>query len=104
MPPQTSWIAPSGTIPASTISSTIRAATMAVAVAGLVTSGTPPRIEQAAFSAKPQAGKLKALTWTATPWRGASPWRPQKPSVLASWTPSSSTSIVRSPRPRPSEP
>ena len=39
-------------------------------VAGLVTTGMPASSAQAAFSAKPQAGKLKALTCTATPSRG----------------------------------
>jgi hypothetical protein len=32
-----------------------------VEVAGFDKTGIPARIEQAAFSAKPQAGKLKAL-------------------------------------------
>ena len=42
----------------------------AVAVAGLFTTGTPASSAVAAFSAKPHAGKLKALTCTATPRRG----------------------------------
>ena len=44
--------------------------TSAVAVAGLVITGMPASSAQAAFSANPQAGKLKALMCTATPWRG----------------------------------
>ena len=43
-------------------------------VAGLLTTGTPASSATAAFSAKPQAGKLNALMWTATPRRGASRW------------------------------
>ena len=46
-------------------------------VAGLVQVGMPARKEQASFSAKPQAGKLKALMWTATPRSGTCtccPW------------------------------
>ncbi len=48
----------------------IRQATRAVAVAGLVSTGTPARMLTATFSKVPQAGKLKALMCTATPGRG----------------------------------
>ncbi len=51
----------------------MRWATRAELVAGLLTTGIPARRAQAAFSARPQAGKLNALMWTATPWRGT--WR-----------------------------
>ena len=56
--------------PASTMSWTMRHVTSAVLVAGLATTGMPARRAHAAFSPRPQAGKLKALTCTATPWRG----------------------------------
>ena len=57
--------------------------TSAVAVAGLVIVGTPARKAQANFSANPHAGKLKALMWMATPWRGTRAWADQKFSALA---------------------
>jgi hypothetical protein len=60
--PATSDSAPSGRIFASTMSSTMRCATIAVLVAGLTTIGMPASSAQAAFSPRPHAGKLKALT------------------------------------------
>ena len=48
----------------------MRCATSADAVAGLLSTGMPASSATAAFSARPQAGKLKALTCTATPVRG----------------------------------
>ena len=42
----------------------------------LVNPSTEETIAQAAFSANPQTGKLKALMWTATPWRGTRMCRP----------------------------
>ena len=48
----------------------IRWATIAELVAGLLSTGIPARSAVAAFSAKPHAGKLKALMCTATPARG----------------------------------
>ena len=47
-------------------------------MAGLLTTGIPARSATAAFSASPQAGKLKALMWRATPCRGTAmcwPWK-----------------------------
>ena len=41
----------------------------------------------AAFSARPQAGKLNALMWTATPWRGTRTCCPWKRGVRPSCTP-----------------
>ena len=48
----------------------MRCATSAVLVAGLATTGIPASSAHAAFSPRPHAGKLKALTCTATPSRG----------------------------------
>ena len=45
----------------------MRCATSAELVAGLLTTGMPASRATAAFSARPQAGKLKALMCTATP-------------------------------------
>ena len=59
--------APLGQICVSTRSSKRRWATSAELVAGLVSTGMPASRATAAFSARPQAGKLKAFTWTATP-------------------------------------
>jgi hypothetical protein len=59
--PTRSESAPSGSTPFSTSSSVIRCATMAELVAGLLTTGTPARIATAAFSAKPQAGKVEGV-------------------------------------------
>ncbi len=50
----------------------MRWATSAELVAGFVSTGMPASQATAAFSASPQAGKLKALTCTATPVRGTS--------------------------------
>ena len=47
-----------------------------VAVAGLASTGTPDSRATAAFSHRPQAGKLNALICTATPRRGVSRCRP----------------------------
>jgi hypothetical protein len=38
-------------------------------VVSFTTTGTPARIAGASFSSRPQHGKLKALMWTAQPWR-----------------------------------
>ena len=57
--------------------SATRKATSAVLVAGLLTMGIPASRAQAAFSAVPQAGKLKALMCTATPSRGTQRWIPE---------------------------
>jgi len=71
---------------------------MAELVAGLLTTGMPARIATAAFSAKPQAGKLKALMCTATPRRGTAMCWPWKRGVRPSGMPSPSTTKRASPR------
>ena len=80
----------------------IRCARRAELVPGLLSTGTPASSATAAFSANPQAGKLKAFTCTATPRRGTCtcwPWnRGERPSV----TPSPSTISRASPSARPS--
>ena len=53
----------------------MRWVSQAVAVAGLMMTGTPDSSAGAAFSHKPQAGKLKALMNSATPRLGSSTWR-----------------------------
>src|SRR5260370_16732282 len=65
--PQIIEIAPSGKIAAFTISSTIRCVTQAVGEAGFTRTGTPESSAGAAFSQRPQAGKLNALINTAAP-------------------------------------
>ena len=75
---------PAGTSAFSTMISTQRSVTIAVEVAGFEITGIPARIAAAAFSAKPQAGKLKALMWTATPRRGTRTCCPQNFAVRPS--------------------
>ena len=65
--PQTRLSAPSGRMPASITSLTMRWDKSAVAVAGLANTGTPASSATPAFSQSPQEGKLKALTCTASP-------------------------------------
>ena len=65
--PHTTDSAPLGKMPASTTSFTMRCVSQAVAVAGLMITGTPDSNAGAAFSHRPQAGKLKALMNRATP-------------------------------------
>jgi hypothetical protein len=83
--------APSGSSFFSAISSMIRCATIAELVAGLLSTGMPASSATAAFSAKPQAGKLNALMCTATPWRGTAMCWPWKRAERPSWMPSPST-------------
>ena len=68
--PQMMEIAPGGRISAFTISSTILCVSQAVGEAGFTTMGTPESSAGAAFSQKPQAGKLNALMKTAAPFVG----------------------------------
>ena len=82
---------------ASTRISIIRCATMAELVAGLLTTGIPARSAAAAFSAMPQAGKLKALMWIATPVRLTCTCWPWKRGLRPRVTPSPSTSTLRRP-------
>jgi len=49
-------------------------ASSAVAEAGLAATGTPAKSDTAAFSHRPQLGKLNALMWIAAPRRGTSRW------------------------------
>jgi hypothetical protein len=77
-PPISSESAPSGSALASIRISSMRCATSEDDVAGLLRTGMPARRATAAFSARPQAGKLNALMWTATPVRGTRmcwPWK-----------------------------
>ena len=62
--------APAGKMLAFTTSCTMRWVNQAVEVAGLMMTGTPDNKAGAAFSHKPQLGKLKALMNNATPWVG----------------------------------
>lgn len=68
--PQTMDSAPAGRMPASTTSCTMRCVSQAVAVAGFTTTARPDSSAGAAFSHRPQAGKLKALMNSARPGRG----------------------------------
>ena len=68
--PQRMEIAPVGKTAAFTMSSTIRCVNQAVGEAGLTMMGTAESNAGAAFSQKPQAGKLKALMKTAAPSAG----------------------------------
>ena len=52
--------------------SAIRAANATVLVAGLLSTGTPASKATASLPTMPQAGKLKALMWIASPCRGTS--------------------------------
>ena len=70
--PQITEMAPAGKMPASTTSLTMRCVSHAVVVAGLTMTGTPDKSAGAAFSHKPQDGKLKALMKRATPRVGVS--------------------------------
>jgi len=83
--------APSGSSFFSAISSMMRLATIAELVAGLLSTGMPASSATAAFSANPQAGKLNALIWIATPWRGTAICWPWKRAERPSWMPSPST-------------
>ena len=65
--PQITDSAPAGSTPASTTSFTMRCVSQAVAVAGLTITGTPDSSAGAAFSHRPQLGKLNALMKSATP-------------------------------------
>ena len=65
--PQMTDNAPKGSTPASTTSLTMRWVNQAVAVAGLMMTGTPDSNAGAAFSQRPQLGKLNALMNSATP-------------------------------------
>src|SRR5438034_4196568 len=88
-------------MPAFTTSSTILWASHAVGEAGFTQIGTPERSAGAAFSQKPQAGKLKALMNTATPLPGMRKcWAPNTP-VLERGKDAPSLSIFPSPRARP---
>ena len=100
--PTSTESAPSGRTAFSTSSSVMRYATRAELVAGLLTTGTPARSATAAFSAKPQAGKLKALMCTATPRRGTAMCCPWKRGVRPSGMPSPSTTKRASPSDWPS--
>ncbi len=84
-------------MPASTKIFIIRYATSAVLVAGLEMTGMPASSAHAAFSASPQAGKLKAFTWTATPGRGTSTCCATKRGDRPSWMPSPSIRIRSDP-------
>ena len=68
--PQTMDRAPTGRTPASITSCTMRWVSQAVLVAGLTMTGTPDSSAGAAFSHRPQLGKLKALINRAAPWVG----------------------------------
>ena len=71
---------------AAATSRTIAWLSQTVEEAGFASIGMPASSAQAAFSQRPQLGKLKALMCTATPWRGVSRWRPWKFSAFASRT------------------
>ena len=73
-PPTRRLSAPSGNAFAATTSRTISCASSAVAEAGLANTGTPASSDTAAFSHRPQLGKLNALMCTATPRRGTIRW------------------------------
>ena len=63
----------------------MRCATIAVLVAGFTRTGIPARSAQAAFSPRPHAGKLNALTCTATPSRGTRTCCPKRRALRPSW-------------------
>ena len=94
--------APSGRTFASTITCIARCAAIAVAVAGLESTGMPASSAAAAFSASPQAGKLNALMCTATPCRGTARCWPWKRGDRPSWMPSPSTRNFPAPSAWPS--
>ena len=73
-PPQSRLRAPSGSTLAAITSLTIACASRAVEDAGLASTGTPASSDTAAFSHRPQLGKLNALMWMATPRRGTIRW------------------------------
>jgi len=60
----------------------------------LVITGTPARIATASFSPRPQAGKLNALMWTATPSRGVHTCAPKKRALLVSGSAGSTIALV----------
>ena len=68
-PPQSSWTAPGGSTPDSTMCRKASSVTYAVWLAGLTITGTPASTAGASFSSIPQTGKLKASMHTATPRR-----------------------------------
>ena len=102
--PQTMDSAPGGNTPASMTSWTMRCVSHAVAVAGLTITGTPESSAGAAFSHKPQDGKLNALMNSATPrvgvamcwlWNdGSLPRRAGSPSTSRRASPSESPSFA----------
>ncbi len=100
-PPTSSDSAPSGRTACASRISTIRWARIAEEVAGLVRTGTPASSATAAFSNRPQAGKLKALMCTATPWRGTAMCWPWKRGLRPRVIPSPSASTRAAPRPLP---
>ena len=100
--PHTTDNAPAGSTPASTTSATMRCVSQAVAVAGFTTTGTPESSAGAAFSHRPQPGKLKALMKSARPRVGTSTWRLWNTGSLARRAASPSSRKRRSPRLSPS--
>ena len=102
--PQMTFSAPAGQMPASTTSFTMRWVSQAVAVAGFTMTGTPDSSAGAAFSHRPQLGKLNALMNSATPrvgtctcwlWNsGSLPRRAASPSVRWCTSPRLSPSLA----------
>ncbi len=80
----------------------MRCVSHAVAVAGLTTTGTPESSAGAAFSHRPQLGKLKALMNSASPRVGTCTWRLPNAPPLASAVTSPSASTRASPSASPS--
>ena len=99
--PHTTDSAPTGSTPASTTSFTMRWVSQAVAVAGLMITGTPESRAGAAFSHRPQLGKLKALMNSATPRVGLRMCWVWNTGSLAMRMRSPSSSSVASPRASP---
>ena len=100
--PHTTDSAPGGSTPASTTSRTICCVSQAVAVAGFTTTGTPDSRAGAAFSHRPQPGKLKALMKSASPRVGTSTCWLWNSGSLASRAASPSIRWRRSPSVAPS--
>ena len=99
--PHTMLSAPGGNTPASITSLTMRWVSQAVAVAGLTMTGTPDSNAGAAFSHRPQAGKLKALMNKATPGVGTCTCCDWNRGSLPSFTASPSRRCVASPSAAP---
>jgi hypothetical protein len=99
--PQITDRAPAGSTPASTTSRTMRCVSQAVEVAGLTITGTPDSNAGAAFSQRPQDGKLKALMNSATPRVGTCRCCDRKTGSLPSLTASPSRSARMSPSASP---